>query len=141
MKIYLTRRYRFSASHRLHNRALSSEENTALYGKCNNPYGHGHNYAVEVTVAGPVDPRTGMVLDLVELDRWVGEAVVDRFDHTHLNQDVEHFRSQIPTTENLCQEIYRLLKIRMDQDCPPREVTLARIRMEETHANSFEFTE
>ena len=64
MKVYLTRRYRFSASHRLHNGALSSEENAALYGKCNNPYGHGHNYAVEVTVVGPVDPQTGMVIDL-----------------------------------------------------------------------------
>ena len=141
MKVYLTRRYRFSASHRLHNEALSSEENVALYKKCNNPNGHGHNYTVEVTVAGSLDPKTGMVIDLGKLDHWVRKEVVDRFDHTHLNEDVENFRSIVPTTENLCREVYRLLKIRMEKDCLHKNVTLTRIRMEETHANSFEYVE
>ena len=85
MKAYLTRRYIFSASHRLHSDRLSQEENLATYGKCNNPFGHGHNYSLEVTVSGQVDPRTGMICNLSELDDSVRVGVLDRFDHQNLN--------------------------------------------------------
>ena len=98
--VHLTRRYRFSAAHRLHNEALSAEENVGLYGKCNNPRGHGHEYVLEVTVTGEVDPQTGMVMDLGLLDRLVEREVLDRFDHMHLNLDVANFRERVPTTEN-----------------------------------------
>lgn len=137
--VYLTRRYRFSAAHRLHSHALTAEKNARLYGGCNNPYGHGHNYALEITVAGPVDPSTGMVFDLSALDRIVQEHVLDRLDHAHLNLDVDMFRAVIPTTENLCVEIYKLLseKIRPPQGGP----WLRRVRVEETSSNYFEYEE
>ncbi len=134
--IYLTRRYRFSASHRLHRDALSEEENARLYGKCNSPYGHGHNYVLEVTLAGPVDPATGMLCDLSQLDATVDREVIQRFDHTHLNLDVENFRSRVPTTENLCVEIFRLLETKV----PGGDgVRLERVRLEETSSNYFEY--
>ncbi|NDQ57261.1 MAG: 6-pyruvoyl tetrahydrobiopterin synthase [Acidipila sp.] len=132
MKVHLTRRYHFSASHRLYSTELSEEENRKLYGKCANPYGHGHNYAVEVTVAGPVEPATGMVANLVELDAFVAREVVEPFDHKYLNEEVGEFRVAVPTTENLCREIYRRLK-----DFPTAR--LAGVRIEETAANSFEY--
>ena len=81
MKAHLTRRYMFSASHRLHSDEMSEEQNRAVYGKCNNPYGHGHNYMVEITVSGPVDPRTGMVCNLVDLDGFVHRQIIERYDH------------------------------------------------------------
>src|SRR5437899_3367232 len=99
MMVYLTRRYRFSAGHRLHNEALSAEENRRVYGKCNNPNGHGHNYLLEVTEAGPVDPSTGMVYDLALLDGTVEREVLEPFDHKNLNVDVEIFHQRVPTTE------------------------------------------
>ena len=98
--VHLTRRYWFSASHRLHNPVLEDAENTIIYGKCNNPGGHGHNYHVEITVAGPVDPATGMVVDLSELDGLAQREVFDRFDQTNLNDD-SAFGALVPTTENL----------------------------------------
>src|SRR6185295_10149961 len=100
MKAYLTRRYMFSASHRLHNGAMSDQENIATYGKCNNPYGHGHNYALEVTVSGPVDPHTGMVCNLIDLDSSVQREILDRFDLSNLNS-LPEFADPVPTTENL----------------------------------------
>src|SRR5579871_4185993 len=109
MKIELTRRYSFSASHRLHSSQLSDEENQAAYGKCNNPYGHGHNYVVEVVAGGEVDPETGMVVDLVAMDEAVHTTVLRRFDHTNLNLD-PLFTSSVPTTENLCRAIFGLLQ-------------------------------
>src|SRR5436853_3940266 len=108
MKAYLTKRYWFSASHRLHCDALSAEENRDVYGKCNNPHGHGHNYALEVTVSGQVDPSTGMVCNLVDLDQFVEREVLQRFDHENLYVRPE-FKTQVPTTENLCTEIYNVL--------------------------------
>ena len=138
--VYLTRRYRLSAAHRLHNESLSEEENARLYGKCNNPRGHGHDYIFEVTVAGEVDPRTGMVMDLGILDQLVEREILDRFDHMHLNLDVENFRSKVPTTENLCLEIYHLLSphfLRERQGSP--QVRLDGIRVEETRSNFFEY--
>ena len=136
--VHLTRRYRFSAAHRLHNQALNAEENARLYGKCNNPRGHGHDYTLEVTVAGDVDPSTGMVIDLGLLDRLVEREVVDRFDHTHLNLDVESFRARVPTTENLCLEIYHLLTGALPEG-PGGRARLERVRLEETRSNFFEY--
>ena len=140
--VYLTRRYRFSAAHRLHNDALTAEENARVYGKCNNPYGHGHNYVLEVTVAGPIDRATGMVYDLAALDGMVHTEVIERFDHTHLNLDVENFRERVPTTENLCIEIYNLLEGKLSALDGPggdRSAHLKRVRVEETNSNSFEY--
>ena len=133
MNIHLTRRYSFSASHRLHNPALSEAENNRTYGKCNNPYGHGHNYVVEVTVSGQPDPATGMVANLVNLDGFVQREVLDAFDHRYLNEEVPLFRELVPTTENLCVEIYRRLRA-----FPAAR--LERIRIEETGLNSFEYS-
>ena len=87
MRAYLSRRYLISASHRLYSEAYSEEKNRAVYGKCSNPHGHGHNYVVEVTVGGQVDPVTGMVCNLADLDSCVQRTVIDRFDHTNLNCD------------------------------------------------------
>jgi 6-pyruvoyltetrahydropterin/6-carboxytetrahydropterin synthase len=137
--IYLTRRYRFSAGHRLHNDSLSQEENRRVYGKCNNPNGHGHNYLLEVTIAGSIDPATGMIFDLVELDGIVNERVLDKFDHKNLNLDMENFRALVPTTENLCLEIYRLLRGPLEEAGAERSLQLSRVRLEETSLNSFEY--
>src|SRR6266436_808027 len=125
MKAHLTRRYRFSASHRLHSNSMSDAENDATYGKCNNPYGHGHNYGLAVTVSGSVDPATGMVCNLVDLDGFVQREILDRFDLENLNTRRE-FAQTIPTTENLCTTIYDILQ---------RGFTYAhleRVRIEET---------
>lgn len=132
MKAYLTRRYWFSASHRLHCDDMSAEENQAVYGKCNNPYGHGHNYAVEVTVAGQVDPRTGMVCNLVDLDGFVQQKILERFGHTNLNT-LEEFQGTVPTTENLCVEVYGILQRYF------RHAQVDKVRVEETMLNSFEY--
>lgn len=131
MKAYLTRRYWFAASHRLHTGKLSEAENLAVYGKCNNPYGHGHNYALEVTVSGSVAPDTGMVCNLVDIDRSVREQVLERFDHQNLNC-IPEFRDLVPTTENLCIAIYNILK----RSLPATH--LDKVRLEETSQNSFE---
>lgn len=132
MKAYLTTRYMFSASHRLNNDALSAEENRRLYGKCNNPYGHGHNYMLEVTVGGVVDQRTGMVCDLVALDQVVRREVLDRFDHVNLNC-LPDFRNSVPTTENLCVRIFEILEEKFTA------AHLEKIRVEETALNAFEY--
>ncbi|HTG61702.1 MAG TPA: 6-carboxytetrahydropterin synthase [Terriglobia bacterium] len=137
--VYLTRRYRFAAAHRLHSDALSEEENQSVYGKCNNPYGHGHNYVLEVTVAGPVDPATGMVMELGFLDGTVEREVLERFDHKHLNLDVDAFRNLVPTAENLCIEIYKLLRTNLEVSNGARSARLERIRLEETNSNFFEY--
>lgn len=132
MRLELTRRYALAASHRLHSPHLDEAENQRIYGKCNNPYGHGHNYVVEVTIAGPVDPATGMIANLADLDGYVAREIIEPFDHTYLNKDVEAFRDRVPTTENLCMEIFERLK----QFAGAR---LVRIRLEETGRNSFEY--
>lgn len=132
MRLELTRRYALAASHRLHTPHLDDAENERIYGKCNNPYGHGHNYVVEVTVSGPVDPATGMIANLADLDGYVAREVIEPFDHTYLNQDAEVFRDRVPTTENFCIEIFERLE-RFPGGC------LVRIRLEETGRNSFEY--
>lgn len=134
MKVTLSRRYSFSASHRLHSEKMSEAENQRVFGKCANPFGHGHNYVVEVTVGGPIDPATGMIANLADLDAFVQERVLEPFDHRNLNEEVEIFRTQVPTTENLCIEIYKRLK-----DFP--KAKLEKVRIEETSKNSFEYRE
>lgn len=133
---YLTRRYPFSASHRLHSDRMSPEENSRLFGKCNNPYGHGHNYGLEVTVGGEIDPQTGMVVSPAALDAHVKRAVLSRLDHSNLNTDVPEFRSSVPTTENLGVEIARWL--REGWPSVSSAGRLARIRLEETGSNIIE---
>lgn len=132
MKISLSRRYRLAASHRLNNPKFGAEENRRLYGKCNSPYGHGHNYVVEVTFTGPVDAATGMIANLGELDPFVESEVVEAFDHKYLNEEIAEFRNRVPTTENVSREIFRRLK-----NFPAAR--LERVRIEETSKNSFEF--
>lgn len=138
MRAYLSRRYRFSASHRLHSDSYSEEMNWETYGKCNNPFGHGHNYIVEVTAGGQVDAATGMVCDMVKLDDAVRKKIVARFDHTNLNLDAR-FREQVPTTENLCIAIHEELSP-VFMSGALGMVDLVRVRVEETENNSFEFT-
>ena len=132
MKAYLTRRYLFSASHRLHCDEMSVQENQAIYGKCNNPHGHGHNYSVEVTVAGRVDPRTGMVCNLVDLDSFMHEKILERFGHQNLNTLAE-FQGTVPTTENLCVEVFDILEEGF------HHAQVDKVRIEETMLNSFEY--
>jgi len=133
MKAHLTRRYRFSSSHRLHSADMSAAENLATYGKCNNPHGHGHNYALEVTVSGPVDPSTGMVCNLVDLDGFVEREVLSRYHLENLNT-VQEFAQLVPTTENLSIEIYEILQRGF------KKGHLERVRLEETMMNSFEYS-
>ncbi|HEX3821202.1 MAG TPA: 6-carboxytetrahydropterin synthase [Candidatus Sulfotelmatobacter sp.] len=132
MKAHLTRRYLFSASHRLHSGEMSAEENLATYGKCNNPYGHGHNYTLEVTVSGPVDPGTGMVCNLIDLDACVEKEVLSRYHLENLNT-MKEFVVTVPTTENLCIQIFEILQ----RTFSPAH--LERVRLEETMMNSFEY--
>lgn len=132
MNAFFGRRYTLSASHRLHTPALDAGQNRAAYGKCNNPHGHGHNYIVEVLVGGPVDPETGMVINLARLDQAVQATVLDRFDHANLNLD-PIFADRVPTTENLCKAVFQLLQ----EPVAPAE--LAHVRVEETENNFFDF--
>ncbi|MGD0942566.1 MAG: 6-carboxytetrahydropterin synthase [Terracidiphilus sp.] len=131
MKARFGRRYTISASHRLHTDVLTAEENRAAYGKCNNPHGHGHNYVVEVLVAGAVDAETGMVINMAALDEVVRSRVIDRFDHANLNHD-PLFMNQVPTTENLSKVVFALLKDAL----PAGELDY--VRVEETENNFFE---
>ena len=132
MKAHLTRRYMFSASHRLHNDAMSEAENKATYGKCNNPYGHGHNYALEITVSGPVDESTGMVCNLTDLDAFVEREILERFHLQNLNT-VPELDQTVPTTENLSASIYNILQ----RGFTPAH--LEKVRIQETMMNSFEY--
>lgn len=132
MKLHLSRRYRFSASHRLHSAQLGEEENQRVYGKCNNPYGHGHNYVVEVAVSGPVDASTGMIANLNDLDAFVENEIIEPFDHRYLNEEIAEFQKNVPTTENICIEIFKRLR-RFPH------ARLERVRVEETGLNSFEY--
>ena len=113
--VLLTRKIEFSAAHFYNNPNLSAEENRRIFGKCNNPHGHGHNYALEVTVAGEPDPVTGMVLDLKELKDILEREVMQRMDHRHLNYEVPELARQIPTCENIARVIWQLLETRITQ--------------------------
>jgi 6-pyruvoyltetrahydropterin/6-carboxytetrahydropterin synthase len=131
MKVYLSRRYHFSASHRLHTEAYDAERNREVYGKCNNPHGHGHNYTVAVTFSGEVDPVTGMICNLADLDAFARTNLIDRFDHTNLNT-LDCFEDSVSTTENLSIEVHRIFQ----------QFSLAhleQVHVEETSNNSFDF--
>jgi 6-pyruvoyltetrahydropterin/6-carboxytetrahydropterin synthase len=132
MKAHLTRRYKFSASHRLHSDAMSEAENAATYGKCNNPHGHGHNYALAVTVSGQVD-ENGMVCNLVDLDGFVQREILDHFDVQNLNT-LPEFAELVPTTENLSMAVYDILQRGF------KLAHLERVRFDETLMNSFEYS-
>ena len=107
--VYLTQQFEFSAAHRLHCPQLSEAENQRVFGKCNNPLGHGHNYLLEVTVRGMPDAKSGAVLPLPRFEQLVKERIIDRFDHTHLNADVAEFRDLNPSVENIARVIWGLL--------------------------------
>ena len=108
--VYVSRKYQFFASHRLHSAALSEAENDETYGKCNNPYGHGHNYEVELTVAGPVDSVTGRAVDLAALDELAEQQILGPFRYRYLNHEIPAFQNAVPTTENLGIELDRRLR-------------------------------
>jgi len=124
--VYLTRKAEFSASHFYHNPNFTPEENRRIFGKCNNPHGHGHNYTLEVTVKGPIDERSGFVMDLKQLKEIMNREVLEAFDHRHLNYEVPEFKQQIPTTENLAIAIWRRLEGKLD-----RGARLYRVRVYE----------
>jgi 6-pyruvoyltetrahydropterin/6-carboxytetrahydropterin synthase len=132
----LTRRYRFCASHRLHTPVLSDERNRELYGKCNNPWGHGHNYLVEISVTGTAKPISGQLLSVDALDDVVHRAVIGDFDHSDLNGNIPAFRDVVPTSENVAVEIRRRLALAWPADFPE----LAGVRLWETKRNIFELT-
>jgi 6-pyruvoyltetrahydropterin/6-carboxytetrahydropterin synthase len=131
MKAHLSRRYHFSASHRLHTEAYDSVMNQAVFGKCNNPHGHGHNYTVQITLSGQVDPVTGMVCNLAELDAFARTNLLARFDHTNLNT-LDSFANKVSTTENLSVEIYRIFQ-------GFTSAHLERVHIEETSKNSLDY--
>jgi 6-pyruvoyltetrahydropterin/6-carboxytetrahydropterin synthase len=132
MKVYLSRRYHFSAAHRLHTEAYDQERNRAVFGKCNNPHGHGHNYTVQVTFSGQLDPVTGMVCNLADLDGFARTHLLDRFDHTNLNT-LDCFKDRVSTTENLSMEVHRIFQL-----FPLAH--LEHVHVEETSNNSFDFS-
>jgi 6-pyruvoyltetrahydropterin/6-carboxytetrahydropterin synthase len=134
----VTRVYRFAASHRLHSPALSDTANRALYGKCNNPYGHGHNYVVEVSARAPLHPVTGLAVDTRLLDQLVAREVLSPFDHRNLSDGVEAFASVVPTSENLAVEIRRRLAANWHTVFPGEWPKLEKVRIAETARNIFE---
>jgi 6-pyruvoyltetrahydropterin/6-carboxytetrahydropterin synthase len=134
----VTRRYTLAASHRLHSALLGDEENRRIYGKCNNPYGHGHNYSIEVSARGPADDSTGLAARIPALDSLVKREVLAPFDHRNLNLDSDAFRDIVPTTENLAFEIGRRLKRNWRAVFPGEWPELEKVRIAETERNIFE---
>jgi 6-pyruvoyltetrahydropterin/6-carboxytetrahydropterin synthase len=133
----VTRRYQFAASHRLHAPQLGDAENRELYGKCNHPYGHGHDYVIEVSARGPLD-ENGCAVDLESLDELVRREVLTPFEHRNLNLEVERFAREVPTSENLAREICRRLKGNWKETFPGEWPKLEKIRVGETARNIFE---
>jgi 6-pyruvoyltetrahydropterin/6-carboxytetrahydropterin synthase len=136
--VRVTRRYRFAASHRLHSSAFSEDENRELYGKCSNPYGHGHDYVLEVTAIGPVNQSSGQVVHVPTLDRLVSEEVLRDFDHRYLNVDIEEFKTAVATSENIIRVIEDRLNARWPDAFPGEWPRLQGIRLRETKRNVFE---
>jgi 6-pyruvoyltetrahydropterin/6-carboxytetrahydropterin synthase len=132
--VTVTRRLQFNAAHRVHNPALSDEENARLFGKCNNPNGHGHNYMLDVSVRGTIDARSGYVIDLSVLKRIVEERIVSKVDHKHFNLDVEFMRGVNPTSENIIVALWRELEPAV------RPAKLVRLVLWETTNNYVEYT-
>lgn len=138
MTAAVTRAYRFSASHRLHSDAFSDDENVRVFGKCNNPFGHGHNYELKVTVRGPVDPNSGTVVSIGCLDRYVAGRVISELDGRNMNVDVPEFRDLIPTTENVTHVIAQRLRSAWEAEFGTSGARLARVHVQETARNGFE---
>ena len=134
--IRLSQKFEFSATHRLHNPQLSEEENRRTFGKCNNPHGHGHNYELQVTLAGTPDSN-GLLIDVPAFERIVSSTVIDRFDHKNLNQELPEFRELVPTVENIAMTIYRLLKPQFAGE----GATLASVTVWETPKTWCEYSE
>lgn len=134
----VTRRYRFAASHRLNSPVFSADENRALYGKCSNPYGHGHDYILDVTAEGPIDTASGQAIHVPTLDRLVREQVLDDFDHRYMNADLPEFQALVPTSENIMRVIEDRLAARWPQAFPGSFPRLKGIRLRETKRNVFE---
>ncbi len=141
MIVRLSRRYVFFASHRLHSPALTEEQNREVFGKCNNPHGHGHNYEVELTIRGAVDPVTGRVVDLSLLDRLAEEQILIPLRYRNLNEEVTAFRTTVPTTENLGVEVYRRLREAWGNAFAGGGPRLEKVRISETERNICEITE
>jgi 6-pyruvoyltetrahydropterin/6-carboxytetrahydropterin synthase len=137
--IRLTRRYGFCASHRLHSDRLTEEANQELYGKCNNPHGHGHNYSLEITVAGTLDGKSGVLIRPGDLDAFVDECVLREIDHRHLNDDVAEFSALVPTSENLARVIENRLNKKWSGRFPAG-LRLEKVRLQETRRNRFELS-
>ncbi len=133
MKVAVIRRAHFNAAHRLHNPLWSDEKNRAVFGLCNNPNYHGHNYELEVKVSGEIDPESGMVIDLGWLAALIQEAIENRFDHKNLNLDTEEFKGLNPTAENICVVIWRILRAHL-----PAQYEL-HVRLYETPRNFVEY--
>jgi 6-pyruvoyltetrahydropterin/6-carboxytetrahydropterin synthase len=136
--IRVTRRFRFAASHRLNSEVLSAERNREVYGKCNNPYGHGHDYIVEVSVRGPVDPETGLAVRVEALDALMREEVLQAFHMRNLNLDVAEFADLVPTSENLALVIRARLQAAWGRWFGGPWPVLEKVRIQETPRNSFE---
>jgi 6-pyruvoyltetrahydropterin/6-carboxytetrahydropterin synthase len=134
----VTRRYTIAASHRLHSQQLNVEENRRIYGKCNNPYGHGRNYLIDVSARGPADEATGLAVNVAALDELVRRQVLQPFDHSNLNLDTDAFQGIVPTSENLAVEICRRLKRHWSVAFPGEWPKLEKIRITETERNIFE---
>jgi 6-pyruvoyltetrahydropterin/6-carboxytetrahydropterin synthase len=134
----VTRSYEFAASHRLHTAKLDERENRAVYGKCNHPFGHGHNYVLEVSATGPIDPVTGRAADPEAIDRLVQERILACMDHRNLNEEVKPFAEIVPTSENLAVEICRRLKAGWKSAFPGDWPVLESVRIAETPRNIFE---
>eukprot|EP00127_Corallochytrium_limacisporum_P000848 Clim_evm24s26 gene=Clim_evmTU24s26 len=135
--VLVTRREQFSAAHRLHSPHLTDEQNKDIFGKCNNPKGHGHNYTVEITVGGPVMADTGMVMNLVDLKKIIENAIMKRYDHKHLDEDTADFKDQASTTENLAVMIYVHIDRDLKQNFPT--VKLEEVKIWETGKNMVRF--
>jgi 6-pyruvoyltetrahydropterin/6-carboxytetrahydropterin synthase len=131
--VYVTRKGQFSAAHRLYNPSWSDEKNAAVFGKCNNPNGHGHNYEIEVTVAGVPPPETGMVIDLKKLADIIEVEIIDRVDHKHMNEDVDFLKGCIPTAENMAMAFWKILEPKIN------EGRLVSIRLAESGNNIVEY--
>lgn len=139
--IHVSRKYRFSASHRLHSEQLSESENQHIYGKCNYPFGHGHNYELEVGVKGPVEAKSGRAIDTTALDLLVSTEILEAFAYKNLNAEISEFRNVVPTTENLGIEIHRRLNSKWRDVFPGQWPALDKVRIAETSRNIFEVSE
>lgn len=134
-KAYITRRFHFSSSHRVYNPSLNDEENTKLFGKCANPNGHGHNYVMDITVAGEIDAKTGFVMNLSELKNIVEEAIINKVDHKNLNLDVDFMKGVQPSTENIAAKLWQQIENRINNS----KRKLYSLKIKETVNNSVEY--